>query len=74
LGRFPRAVIIDSKNEKISKKVREHSVQKVPFLIIVGDKEVTDRVVSIRKLGEAQSTTVPLEEVFLWCQARSQES
>jgi threonyl-tRNA synthetase len=41
----------DLRNEKISYKVREHSLAKVPVLIVVGRKEATERAVSIRRLG-----------------------
>jgi len=44
-------VEIDIRNEKIGYKIREHSNSKVPLLIIVGEKEVQNRTVSIRKLG-----------------------
>ncbi|HXF87220.1 MAG TPA: threonine--tRNA ligase [Xanthobacteraceae bacterium] len=47
---------IDLRNEKINYKVREHSLAKVPVLLVVGKKEAENRTVSIRRLGkEAQS-------------------
>ncbi len=42
---------IDLRNEKINYKVREHSLAKVPALIVVGKKEAIERTVSIRRLG-----------------------
>src|SRR5262249_13017675 len=46
----------DLRNEKINYKVREHSLAKVPALLVVGRKEAADRTVSIRRLGkEGQS-------------------
>ena len=41
----------DLRNEKINYKVREHSLAKVPVLLVVGKKEATERTVSIRRLG-----------------------
>jgi threonyl-tRNA synthetase len=50
----------DLRNEKISYKVREHSLAKVPALIVVGRKEASERTVSIRRLGsnEQQASTL----------------
>ena len=50
----------DLRNEKISYKVREHSVSKVPIIIAVGKKEVSDRTVSIRRLGSDDTSVVSL--------------
>ncbi|HYW61376.1 MAG TPA: His/Gly/Thr/Pro-type tRNA ligase C-terminal domain-containing protein, partial [Xanthobacteraceae bacterium] len=41
----------DLRNEKINYKVREHSLAKVPVLLVVGKKEAAERTVSIRRLG-----------------------
>jgi len=53
----------DIRNEKINYKVREHSVGKVPVILACGNKEVEDRTVTLRRLGEKQTTVVPLETV-----------
>ncbi|WP_299282667.1 threonine--tRNA ligase [uncultured Tateyamaria sp.] len=45
----------DIRNEKINYKVREHSVGKVPVILAVGAREVEDRTVSVRRLGEKQT-------------------
>jgi threonyl-tRNA synthetase len=50
----------DLRNEKINYKVREHSLAKVPVLLVVGKKEATERTVSIRRLGSDKQQTVPL--------------
>jgi threonyl-tRNA synthetase len=42
----------DLRNEKINYKVREHSLAKVPVLLVVGKKEAAERTVSIRRLGK----------------------
>jgi threonyl-tRNA synthetase len=51
----------DLRNEKINLKVREHSLQKVPVLLVVGKKEAETRAVSIRRLGSEKQTVMPLD-------------
>jgi len=51
----------DLRNEKINYKVREHSLAKVPALLVVGRKEAADHTVSIRLLGKEGQTVLPLE-------------
>ncbi|WP_170475860.1 threonine--tRNA ligase [Ruegeria arenilitoris] len=53
----------DIRNEKINYKVREHSVGKVPVILAVGHREVDDRTVSVRRLGEKQTHVQPLGTV-----------
>ncbi|WP_375691093.1 threonine--tRNA ligase [Pseudooceanicola sp. LIPI14-2-Ac024] len=53
----------DLRNEKINYKVREHSVGKVPYILACGMKEVEERTVSTRKLGEKQTKVQSLDEI-----------
>ena len=53
----------DVRNEKINYKVREHSVGKVPVILAVGAREVEEKTVSVRRLGEKQTSVQPLAEV-----------
>ena len=53
----------DLRNEKINYKVREHSVGKVPVILACGMKEVADGTVSVRRLGEKQTSVQPLDTV-----------
>lgn len=53
----------DIRNEKINYKVREHSVGKVPVILAIGHREVDERTVSVRRLGEKQTQVQPLEAV-----------
>ncbi len=53
----------DIRNEKINYKVREHSVGKVPVILACGMKEVADGTVSMRRLGEKQSSVQALDDV-----------
>ncbi|MGB7966736.1 MAG: threonine--tRNA ligase [Methylocella sp.] len=51
----------DLRNEKITYKVREHSLAKVPVLLVVGKKEAARRTVSIRRLGSQEQTEMGLD-------------
>ncbi|ETX16133.1 threonyl-tRNA synthetase [Roseivivax halodurans JCM 10272] len=53
----------DTRNEKINYKVREHSVGKVPVILAVGHREVEERTVTVRRLGEKQTSVSPLYEI-----------
>ena len=55
---------LDLRNEKINYKVREHSVGKVPVILACGMREVEERSVSVRRLGEKQTSTSSLEEIM----------
>lgn len=57
-------VDIDLRNEKINYKVREHSLAKIPALLVVGKKEAADRTVSIRRLGSEGQKVMPLDEAL----------
>ncbi len=52
----------DMRNEKINYKVREHSVGKVPVILAIGNREVEERSVSVRRLGETRVETMTLEQ------------
>jgi threonyl-tRNA synthetase len=54
----------DFRNEKINYKVREHSVTKVPVIIVCGKKEAEERSVNIRRLGSQAQTSMPLDEAL----------
>jgi threonyl-tRNA synthetase len=54
----------DLRNEKISYKVREHSVAKVPVLMAVGQREVEERTVALRRLGSRDQQVVKLDEAI----------
>jgi threonyl-tRNA synthetase len=44
--------LIDERNEKIGRKIRDTEVKKVPFMLIVGEKEEADQTVSVRRQGD----------------------
>jgi threonyl-tRNA synthetase len=51
----------DIRNEKINYKVREHSLAKIPVLLVVGKKEAAERTVSIRRMGSEKQSVMPLD-------------
>ncbi|TLG78649.1 threonine--tRNA ligase [Methylocystis sp. B8] len=58
------AVEVDARNEKITYKVREHSLAKVPVLLVAGKKESAERTISMRRLGSQAQTQLPLDEAL----------
>jgi threonyl-tRNA synthetase len=54
----------DLRNEKINYKVREHSVAKVPHLLVVGKREAEEGTVALRTLGEQQQKVLPTNEAI----------
>lgn len=55
-------VEVDTRNEKIGKKIREAQLEKVPYTLIVGDNEVNDGTVSVRKRGVGDTGVVALDD------------
>ena len=55
---------LDIRNEKIPYKVREHSLQKVPYIYVVGKREAEEKTVAIRKLGGEQQNVMPLDQAI----------
>lgn len=56
--------IIDLKNEKINYKIREHSLSKIPILMICGSKEKESQSITLRRLGQEKQDTLPLKEAL----------
>ena len=55
-------VEMDSRDEKIGYKIREAQMQKIPYMLVVGDKEVEENAVNVRKYGEQKSETIPFDQ------------
>ena len=55
---------MDLRNQKINYKIREHSVAKVPIIIVCGKKEVADNTVTVRKLGSDKQETIKREKLI----------
>lgn len=54
--------IIDERNEKIGRKIRDNELKRVPYMVIVGEKESAEGLVSMRKQGGGEQATMPMEE------------
>ncbi len=63
----------DLRNEKISYKIREHSVQRVPYLLIVGDQEMAARQVAVRTQRGKDLGKMSVEELLAWLQTQITE-
>ncbi len=55
-------VEMDERNEKIGYKIREAQMQKIPYMLVLGDNEIQERAVNVRKYGEQKSETISLEK------------
>ena len=55
-------VISDLRNEKIGFKIREHTLKRIPYLLVVGDREMAENTVSVRSLGGKDLGTMQLDE------------
>src|SRR5664279_4826838 len=58
-------VMTDLRNEKITYKIREHSLQKVPYILVVGDKEKANRTVAVRARGNHDLGVMSVEDFSL---------
>ncbi|KIO62677.1 Threonyl-tRNA synthetase [Caldibacillus thermoamylovorans] len=54
-------VELDARNEKMGYKIREAQVQKIPYMLVVGDKEMEEKAVNVRKYGEQKSETMAFD-------------
>lgn len=57
-------VVLDKRNEKIGYKIREHSLAKVPIILAIGEQEVTNRTVAVRRLGHKTTETLSLDDLI----------
>ena len=55
-------VVLDDREEKLSYKMRESQIKKIPYTLIIGDKEMEDEKVSYRRHSEKETTTIPFKE------------
>ena len=62
LQKMKYRVDVDSRSEKIGYKIREAQMQKVPYMLVVGDKEVENKTVGVRQRGEGDIGAMSLEE------------
>ena len=55
---------MDLRNEKISYKIREHSISKIPLILVIGKKEAEQKTISLRRLGSNKTETIGLKQVL----------
>jgi threonyl-tRNA synthetase len=65
LNNYDIRTLIDERNEKIGKKIRDNELKRIPYLLIVGEKEVQSDTVSVRKQGEGDKGTMTLEDFVI---------
>jgi threonyl-tRNA synthetase len=63
--------LTDLRNEKINYKVREHSVGKVPVILVAGRREAEEHKVSVRRLGSQDQTVMTLDEAIISLKAEA---
>ena len=52
--------IVDNRNEKIGKKIRDNELKRIPYMLVVGEKEVNNEEISVRKQGEGDKGSVKI--------------
>jgi len=62
LNNYDIRTLIDTRSEKIGKKIRESELKRIPYLLIVGEKEVSEGTVAVRKQGEGDKGAMKLED------------
>jgi len=53
---------VDDRNEKIGKKIRDTELMKVPYMLVVGEKEMNDNSVAVRRQGKGDAGVKPIDE------------
>jgi threonyl-tRNA synthetase len=66
-------VKVDDRQESMGFKTRQIQTQKIPFMLVLGDREVESKTVSVRRYGEKQSSTIGLEQLIQEFQALNEE-
>ena len=62
LNNYDIRTLIDDRNEKIGKKIRDNELKRIPYLLIVGEKEAESETISVRKQGEGDKGSMNLNE------------
>ena len=62
LKNYDIRALLDDRNEKIGRKIRDNELKRIPFLLIVGEKEAESNSLSVRKQGEGDKGSMTIEE------------
>jgi threonyl-tRNA synthetase len=54
--------LVDDRNEKIGRKIRDNEIKHIPYMLVVGEKEAADGTVNVRKQGTQQQETMTIDE------------
>jgi threonyl-tRNA synthetase len=65
---------VDERNEKIGRKIRDNEVNKIPIMLVVGEKEAAENAVSVRKHGEGDQGQMDLEAFITWMKSEVENS
>ncbi len=65
--------LVDERNEKVGKKIRDNELKKIPYLLIVGEKEEKEGTVAVRKQGEGDIGTMKLEEFAAFIREKTEK-
>ena len=68
LKNYDIRTLIDERNEKIGKKIRDNELKRIPYLLIIGEKEQDSDSVSVRRQGEGDKGVMNLEDFALFLQ------
>ena len=62
LNKYDIRALADDRNEKIGRKIRDNEVNKLPYMLILGEKEVAENTVAVRKHGEGDQGVMTIED------------
>ena len=62
LNKYDIRALVDDRNEKIGRKIRDNELDKIPFMLILGEKEVAENTVAVRKHGEGDQGIMSVED------------
>lgn len=68
LKNYDIRTLLDDRNEKIGRKIRDNELKRIPFLLIVGEKEIEENTVSVRKQGDGDIGKMSIEEFAAYVQ------
>ncbi len=70
LKNYDIRALVDERNEKIGKKIRDAEVKKIPYMLVVGEKEQAENKVSVRKHGDGDKGIMPVEQFVNYLQMK----
>jgi len=73
LNNYDIRTLIDQRSEKVGKKIRDNELKKIPYLLIVGEREVQSNSVSVRKQGEGDQGEMSMEEFAKFLKNKEKE-